>query len=37
MDFKQLLENKTLIKVISDYNTLTPVTDGKEYFKELMK
>ena len=32
-----VIKNKTLIKVISDYNTLTPVTDGKEYFKELMK
>ena len=32
-----VINNKTLIKVISDYNTLTPVTDGKAYFKELMK
>lgn len=32
-----VIKNKTLVKVISDYNTLTPVTDGKAYFKELMK
>lgn len=32
-----VIKDKTLVKVISDYNTLTPVTDGKEYFKELMK
>ena len=32
-----VIQNKTLVKVISDYNTLTPVSDGKEYFKELMK
>ncbi len=32
-----VIKNKTLVKVISDYNTLTPVTDGKTYFKELMK
>ena len=32
-----VINNKTLTKVISDYNTLTPVTDGKAYFKELMK
>ena len=31
-----VIKNKTLVKVISDYNTLTPVTDGKAYFKELM-
>ena len=32
-----VIKNKELVKVISDYNTLTPVTDGKTYFKELMK
>ena len=32
-----VIKDKTLVKVISDYNTLTPVTDGKAYFKELMK
>ncbi len=32
-----VIKNKTLEKVISDYNTLTPVTDGKTYLKELMK
>ena len=32
-----VIENKTLVKVISDYNTQTPVTDGNNYFKELMK
>lgn len=32
-----VIKDKTLTKVISDYNTLTPVTDGKAYFKELMK
>ena len=32
-----VIQNKTLVKVISDYNTLTPVTDGKAYFKDLMK
>lgn len=32
-----VIQNKTLVKVISDYNTLKPVTDGKEYFKDLMK
>jgi thiol-disulfide isomerase/thioredoxin len=32
-----VINNKTLVKVISDYNTQTPVTDGNNYFKELMK
>jgi hypothetical protein len=32
-----VIKNKELVKVISDYNTLTPVSDGKTYFKELMK
>lgn len=32
-----VVKNKTLTKVISDYNTLTPVTEGKTFFNELMK
>lgn len=32
-----VVKNKTLTKLISDYNTSTPVTEGKEYFQSLMK
>lgn len=32
-----VVKNKKLTKLISDYNTTTPVTDGKTYFQELMK
>ena len=32
-----VIKNKTLIQVISDYNTTKPVTEGNNYFKELMK
>ncbi len=32
-----VITNKKLTKVISDYNTQKPVTDGKAYFEGLMK
>lgn len=32
-----VIDNQTVVKVISDFNTRTPVTDGKAYFKNLMQ
>lgn len=32
-----VITNQKLSKVISDYNTERPVTEGKAYFEELMK
>ena len=32
-----VISNGKLEKVISDYNTKTPVSDAQKYFEELMK